>query len=80
MLNYSKGVRHGFCRKFAPSCWNHEALESFSKFAFGLQTGIVWKSQLGGGYLVGKVDSKGKVRIIWNCLIHVVLTSNDINL
>ncbi len=58
---YGDGLRHGYFRRFGPSCWGRgEALELFGRYHLGRLSGVCWKGLLGGGYIVGKVDERGE--------------------
>jgi len=55
------GCPHGFARTFGIASYTNSNLRSFACFNNGLRVGWVYEGQLGGGYLVGKVDDKGEL-------------------
>ena len=54
---YSFGVLHGVARQFGIGCY----LQEMSFYHRGLRVGWVYEGLLGGGYLVGRVDSGGRL-------------------
>lgn len=54
---YHLGVRHGYTREYGIGGY----LKEFSCYAEGVRCGWVYKGMLGGGYLIGQVDSHGQL-------------------
>ena len=54
---YCLGVLHGAARQFGVGCY----LQELAFYHHGLRLGWVYEGRLGGGYLVGRVDSGGQL-------------------
>ena len=54
---YKFGVLHGFAREFGIGGY----LKEFSCYNNGVRIGWIYKGMIGGGYLIGKVDSAGEL-------------------